>query len=88
MTFEKQKEYFKSIYTSLDDLENVILELKKAGISQKDTVKLLVFELKMQLSPADEIVINSQAWNEIKNDVLKFRNDTFDAFDEMCSDLH
>jgi hypothetical protein len=76
-------EIFDNHYTSMDDIEIVILKLKEIGLSQMETTKALIDKLKISLKEADGFVVNSKAWRDNYDSLVEFRNRLFDSADEM-----
>ena len=74
---------FNKHYTDDSSLELVIQKLKDAGASQMECTRTLVFELKISLSKADEIVVNSKAWAENWDVVNKLRNEFIDVANRL-----
>jgi len=77
------KSLFNKYYSSPKDIEIVIQKLRDAGASQMECTRTLVSELKMSIPEADEIIVNSKAWSDVKDQVEKFRDDMFDAAQEL-----
>lgn len=72
------KSIFNEFYSDKGSIELVIQKLKDAGASQMKCTRALIFELKMPLPEADEIVVNSKAWKEAKSSVEEFRDKMYD----------
>ena len=87
MDISELKKIFDLYYEESNDLEVVIQKLKDYGASQMECTRTLVLELKMSLPKADNIVVNSKAWSENKNDVIEFRNNLFDSTNLNEEDL-
>lgn len=58
----------------IDNIEEVLNILKQNGFSQMESVRLLVINLRLSITEADRIVINSKTWNSEKNTMDSFRN--------------
>lgn len=56
-------------------LQKTLIKLKESGCTQIDTIKLLIDKLKLTLSEADIIVLNSEAWAKEKDETLKIRKE-------------
>jgi ribosomal protein L7/L12 len=82
----EQKNYNKLFKVFLDEnndnLENAILELKVQGASQIECIKALMAVLKISLSEADKIVLNSNAWSGEKGQAETFRENLGNFLDE------
>jgi ribosomal protein L7/L12 len=82
----EQKNYNKLFKVFLDEnndnLENAILELKDQGASQIKCIKALMAVLKISLSEADKIVVNSNAWSLEKEQTETFRENLGNFLDE------
>ena len=70
---EKYREIFRGTYNG-DNIEETIAILKNAGITQIDTVKVLMDELSISIRDADDLVLNAIAWKENKATTEGFRN--------------
>jgi len=68
---------------NIDNLDNCIIELKEAGATQIDCIKILRAELNMSIKQADEIVLNSLAWRESREITEKMRKDFDDLLDGL-----
>jgi hypothetical protein len=66
-------EVFDRYYNNIDDIEVIILKLKDLGLSQMESTKILIFKLNFSLKEADNFVINSKAWSDNYNSLIKFR---------------
>lgn len=74
---------FNKHYTDLENIEVVIQKLRDEGASQMECTRTLISELKMSLPEADEIVVNSLAWKDTKDNIKKLRDDAFSAAEEL-----
>ena len=63
------------------DKEQIIQSLKEQGANQIETVKTLVGGLKISLPEANNLVLNSVAWQSSKEGTTKLRNLFFDAME-------
>ena len=77
---------FKAYYQGEESLETVLKELKASGASPMDCVKLLKRELEISLKEADQIVLNSQTWEDINDETIALR-DTFSNTVENSEEL-
>lgn len=76
------EEIFEKYYSSIDEIEIVIFNLKEIGLSQMQSTKALMEKLNISLKKADELVVNSKTWAENRNAIMDFRNDFFDFLDD------
>jgi hypothetical protein len=60
-------------------LEECLRELKNIGCTQVQAVKLLINELEVNLREADQIVLNSKAWEQEKKSTINIRNNFEDG---------
>lgn len=77
----KFNEIFRASYDA-GNIDNSINELKRSGASQMECVSILIAELHIPLRTADEIVLNSSAWKDNKNNIDTFREDFKDFLDK------
>lgn len=73
---------FEKYYLNSEDTEIVIFKLKEIGLSQMQSVMVLIDKLKIPLKDADSLVINSKAWNNNYNNITDFRDDFFDFLED------
>jgi len=71
---------------SPESLDFALKEIKKAGASQLDSIRVLISELKITLPEADALVLNSVAWQEQKDSTLKFRDHVGNILGELEND--
>lgn len=77
---EEMKEIFRTKYRNdPESLQDVLLILKSKGISQMQSVKLLIEEMNLSLSDADNIVLNSRAWINERSENISFRDSFFNT---------
>ena len=77
------KEIFRANYHEDEKkFEHAITELKKAGASQIETVRVLVAETGLSLAEADRKVLESPAWQEGREATETFR----DAFGDFLEE--
>lgn len=57
-----------------DSIINFIAELKAAGASLIQTMKIVKIKLDIDLGQASEIVLNSDSWNDHKENFYQFNN--------------
>jgi hypothetical protein len=69
---------FNKYYAGEKSIEFVLQKLRGFGASQMECTKTLVFELKISLSEADTIVVNSKAWMDVRDHVIRFRDNMFE----------
>ena len=74
---------FDTVYKESGDIDKTIAMLKQGGANQTETAMLLIMKLKLSLSAADLLVLNSESWKENKDATEKFRND-FADFIKKC----
>jgi len=67
-------------YKTIDDLDNVITELKKDGASYIESMILLKRKTEIGLRELDEMFLNSSAWRSEKEKQLEFRNFLWDEW--------
>ena len=62
---EEMERYFKSIYKANDkrSLEEILIAFKKMGYSQMQALVLLVEEMKISITEANDIILDSKASN-------------------------
>jgi len=60
---EKALSLFRRLYEQHQDVELCMVELKRKGFSQMDTIKVLMSVSAMSLVKADEVVRDSLTWN-------------------------
>jgi uncharacterized protein YdhG (YjbR/CyaY superfamily) len=72
--------YFNQNYPS-NNLEEVLLGLREMGATQMETLRVLKSELKLTIPEADEIVLNSETWKDMKEANIQLR-DEIDVFFE------
>ena len=77
------KSIFNQFYEGKENVELVLQKLKDAGASQMECTLTLVTELGYSLRNADELVINSKAWEDRKEHVEKFRDNMMDSLDRL-----
>lgn len=78
MVDEKFKKIFQRYYQGqFEELEGAFKSLKENGASMADCVKILIFELKLPLKMADELVINSKTWGNLKADSMELRRNFY-----------
>ena len=64
------------------DYDFVLLELRKMGASQMESVNALVNALRISLAESDKIVLNSKTWSNQIDDNTYLRNTLLDATEE------
>lgn len=80
MSLEKYLSIFRYKYRkSENNIDEVIVELKKSGATQAICTMVFVRELSLSLSDADKIIVNSSAWIDTKEATDRFR-DSFGDF--------
>lgn len=76
MYHKSQQALFRSLYSSKDNnIEEVLNQLRILGASQVQCIKLLTDELSLSLTEADNIVLNSKAWQADKKATERFRDE-------------
>lgn len=73
----KYIEIFEKFSCNKKNIEEVLSELKNEGASQMQCTRLLMINLKLNLTDADNIVVNSKAWEDQFNEVKKLRESFF-----------
>jgi hypothetical protein len=58
-----------------ESLQTLLIELRKIGLTQMESLKLFMYKLNLSLREADDIILNSKAWEDRKADTLKLRDD-------------
>ncbi len=74
---EKYKDY------TINNIEDLISNMRKDDLSMMQSTMLLVLKFKMTITEADKYILNSQAWQDSKQSVEKFRNNIFDNIDKL-----
>lgn len=74
--------YFNQNYAA-DNLEEVLLGLREMGATQIETLSVLRNELNLSLPEADEIVLNSETWKDMKEATIQLRNEFEDFFESL-----
>lgn len=78
MIDNKYLEIFEKFYSDdINNVEEVLLELKKSGASQMQCTRLLMLNLKLSIAEADRVVINSEPWEDYLNSVEEVRESYF-----------
>jgi hypothetical protein len=81
---EHYLEVFRRYYTGSNrSTDEAITQLKLAGATQMDCLKVIKNELHLSLPEADNIVLNSTAWLSNKEATVKFRNDFGNLLEEL-----
>lgn len=65
---------FKSNYNgTVESVQIILMDLKEKGFTQMQSLRLIMDEMKLSLSDADNIVMNSSAWKSEKegNEILR-----------------
>ncbi|MCU0438709.1 MAG: hypothetical protein MUC49_12430 [Raineya sp.] len=76
MNIADYKELFIQNYKgSNKTIEQTLLILKKEGASQMDSLKVLMKVLKLSIQKADEIVLNSKVWIDLKDATIELRDE-------------
>ncbi|MGF6848144.1 hypothetical protein QFZ51_003379 [Chitinophaga sp. W3I9] len=63
MTEEIRKVFKEHYINTPESLEEVLIALRKMGISQIESIKIIMHELDLKLQEANELVSGSKAWN-------------------------
>ncbi|MFP3591356.1 hypothetical protein [Chryseobacterium sp. SIMBA_038] len=74
---EKYKDY------TLDRIEDLLSCLRKEDLSMMQSTMLLVFKFKISITEADNYILNSNAWQDNKQSVEKFRDNIFNNIDKL-----
>ncbi len=77
MEIEELKVKFKNKFNGTN-LEESLLELKDAGASQMQSVRIIMKELNISLKEVDQIILHSKSWRKEREGTLDFRNRVFD----------
>jgi|GEM_PF-6977269 len=86
MEQKQLKSIFDKYYTYNNSIEQVIQKLKDSGATQMECTKTLISELKISLTDADRIVVESIAWSDVKSNVQKLRDDMYNWGKENLSE--
>lgn len=70
------------VYT-INNIEDLILNMKTDDLSMMQSTMLLVFKFKISITEADNYILNSKAWQDNKQSVEKFRDNIFDNIDKL-----
>jgi hypothetical protein len=71
---DEMRMIFKSQYNgTANSIEVILKSLKEKGISQMQSLKLIMDEMKLSISEADNIVMHSNAWGNEKEGNEIFR---------------
>jgi hypothetical protein len=79
----KIENLFLEEYSRQNSIEDGLKTLKENGVSQLESLQVLIKVLKLSLKEADSIILNSITWKEQKEDIEKFR----DGFGKFLNDL-
>ncbi|MVM36129.1 hypothetical protein GO755_39320 [Spirosoma sp. HMF4905] len=77
------KATFSNAFGPQKDIEAGLLSLKNIGLSQADSIKLLIQVLNISLSEADKIVLNSATWKDYKNDTISLREAIYETWKDL-----
>lgn len=67
----------------LENMEKVLTKLRASGASQADCVQVICRNLNLSLNEADEIVLNAEAWKDMKNQTTFLREKIWEAFENF-----
>ena len=81
----KYRKLFRIIYSGKNSLNNGLLYIRDNGANQMESVRVLMLELEISLSEADEIVTESDVWADNKESVLKLRKSLEETLNELGS---
>ncbi|WP_185289625.1 hypothetical protein [Chryseobacterium lactis] len=70
---------------TIDNREDLLSMMRKEGLSMGQSTMLLVLKFKINITEADQLILNSETWKDEREKVEAFRNHIFDIIDE-CSD--
>lgn len=70
----------------IDDVENILTQLKSLGASPMQSVLVLCKLLKISIQEADKLVLESTTWQEAKVDTNSFRSKWSDFLDSNDSE--
>lgn len=81
---------FENIFESIYDgspisIELALLKIKEHGATQMQSTLVLIRKLKLSISGADSLIMNSDVWKYNRDNVIKVRNefgDVIEGFDE------
>lgn len=73
---------FQQISSEHNNLENVLCEMRSRGYSFFETVIALAENAGIDRDEADKMVLESQAWNDLKEKTLKVRNEAMQIMTE------
>ena len=68
---------------TINNIEDLISNMKKDDLSMMQSTMLLVLKFKLTIKEADNYILNSQAWQDSKQSVEKFRNNIFDNISKL-----
>jgi hypothetical protein len=84
ITAEMRLCFKENFQNNAESLQKILLLLNQKGVSQMQSVKLLMEEMKMSLADADKIVLNSNAWASEFEDNKIFRENFFNLHFRKC----
>ena len=70
---EKYRNLFRIIYSGEESLDNGLLYIRDNGANQMESVRVVMLELDIPLSEADEIVTNSIVWADNMERITELR---------------
>ncbi|MEH1942904.1 MAG: hypothetical protein V7L01_22165 [Nostoc sp.] len=78
-------EKLKNMLTESADQESVIKFLRLSNYSKSKSIEILKKALGISYYEAQDIIHNSQTWNDVKEYDAKLMNDFFDILEELGS---
>jgi choline kinase len=77
---------FDALYYTSDDTEVLLKSLREAGASPIHSIRVLMIKLGITLREADDIILNSATWMDVKEDVIKFRKAFEDEWKKQANE--
>ncbi|MVT12601.1 hypothetical protein [Chitinophaga tropicalis] len=85
---KKIEDIFDAVYDgSQSSLDATLVKMKEAGASQMQSTVVLIKKLKLSIAEADHLIINSKAWEENRDNVIRLRNEFGDFLDSSKSEI-
>ena len=63
---DKYELIFNEKFSSIENIDDVLSELRKTGANQIDSVKLLIKKTGLSLKEVDSLIMNSNTWKDFK----------------------
>jgi len=81
------EEFHKVYNNKKENLEDAMLQLRRMGATPIDTLKVLKEALGLSLREADDLVLHSVTWQDIKATTLELRETFYSVFTDTEIDL-